>query len=46
MTEPQEIILLPQPAPSFANIACIECGEWSASGGTRCEDCQEDCEHD
>lgn len=23
---------------------CIECGEWAASGGPRCEDCQEDFE--
>lgn len=34
--------LLPQPVPSFANRACIECGEWSASGGTSCEDCAEE----
>lgn len=38
--------LLPQPAPSFSNRSCIDCGEWSASGGARCEDCQEAYDYD
>ncbi len=40
--EVPQITLAPQPAPSFSNRACIECGEWSASGGPRCEDCEEE----
>ncbi len=41
-TDTSEIVWLPQQVPSFANYACIECGEWSASGGLRCEDCEYD----
>lgn len=46
MSDETEIKLLPQPVPSFSNRLCIECGEWMASGGTRCEDCQEDESYD
>lgn len=41
-----DIILLPQPAPSFTNRACNDCGEWAASGGTLCEDCEEEAQYD
>lgn len=45
-TETRELVLQPQPVPSFANRAGIDCGEWSASGGPRCEDCEEDSLYD
>lgn len=31
---------------NFPERACIECGQWAASGGLRCEDCQEDSLYD
>jgi|SRR6185369_6542587 len=44
--KPTDIKIAPQPTPSFTNRACVDCGEWAASGGPRCEDCQEDSELD
>jgi len=39
--------MMPIQVPSFSNNRpCIDCGEYSASGGLRCEDCQEEHEMD
>lgn len=42
----QSVVLNPQPCPSHSNRACIDCGEWAASGGGRCEDCAWEAELD
>lgn len=46
MSEYKEIVLLPMICGGPDNRACVDCGEWAASGGTRCEDCEEDAQYD
>lgn len=40
------LVLQPQPCPSHSNRACVDCGKWAASGGSRCEDCEEESEQE